>query len=34
MPLPTVRECSKVLKKAGAHDVYVLALAQGVRDLV
>jgi ComF family protein len=30
----TVRECSKVLKKAGAHDVYVLALAQGVRELV
>ncbi len=29
----TVRECSRVLKKAGAGDVYVITLAHGVRDL-
>ena len=28
----TVRECSKVLKKAGAVNIYVMALAQGTRD--
>ncbi len=28
----TVRECSSVLKKAGAGDIYVMALAHGIRD--
>ena len=28
----TVRECSKILKKAGAHDIHVVALAHGIRD--
>ncbi len=28
----TVRECSRVLKKAGAGDIYVMALAHGKRD--
>lgn len=28
----TVRECSRILKKAGARDIYVIALAHGVRE--
>ena len=28
----TVRECSRALKKAGAGDIYVVALAHGARD--
>ncbi len=28
----TVGECSNVLKKAGARDIYVTALAHGMRD--
>ncbi len=28
----TVRECSKVLKRAGAEDIYVITLAHGLRD--
>ena len=28
----TVRECSRVLKKAGAGDIHVMALAHGTRD--
>ena len=28
----TVRECSRVLKKAGAGDIYVMALAHGTRE--
>ena len=28
----TVRECSRVLKKAGAGDIYVITLAHGIRD--
>jgi ComF family protein len=28
----TVRECSRVLKKAGAGNIYVMALAHGTRD--
>ncbi len=28
----TVRECSRVLKKAGAGSIHVLALAHGIRD--
>jgi ComF family protein len=28
----TVRECSRVLKKGGAGNIYVMALAQGTRD--
>ncbi len=28
----TVRECSRTLKKAGAGDIYVIALAHGTRD--
>lgn len=28
----TIRECSKVLKKAGAEDIYVIALAHGIQD--
>lgn len=28
----TVRECSKVLKKAGAKEIYVIALAHGIGD--
>ena len=28
----TVRECSRMLKKAGAHNVYVITLAHGVMD--
>ena len=27
----TVRECSRVLKKAGAGDIYVMALAHGIK---
>ncbi|GBE03350.1 DNA utilization protein GntX [bacterium BMS3Abin09] len=28
----TVRECSRVLKKAGAGNIYVIGLAHGTRD--
>ena len=28
----TVRECSRVLKKAGPENIYVIALAHGIRD--
>lgn len=28
----TVRECSRVLKKAGAGDIHVMALSHGMRD--
>jgi ComF family protein len=28
----TVRECSKVLKKAGAEGIYVIALAHGIQE--
>ncbi|HBH61780.1 MAG TPA: hypothetical protein DDX85_08600 [Nitrospiraceae bacterium] len=28
----TIRECSRVLKKAGAGDIHVLTLAHGMRE--